>query len=253
MGLCASTIKNKLIMKRIFYILGVAGVSLSIASCGKILAKNIIASGTVVSKDCSIEKFDGIVTNGMCDVIYHQTNGEQRVTLYASDNVIDYVDVHVVNGDLVVELKDGYKVFGEERLELVVSSGVIKRATVNGGADMDLNGVSSEESMALNINGDGDIEMHHFSLPSLSATVHGSGDFDLSGRCREANYEVTGSGDVDADKVKAEDVKVVIVGNGEVDCYADKTLDVKVQGRGLVSYRGNPQLTGDLNKVRRDD
>ena len=68
----------------------------------------------------------------------------------------------------------------------------------------------------------------------------------LNGVADELSVKLSGAGHVDADELKADDVKVKIEGVGTGSVYATKKLYTEIDGVGKVWYKGNPEVTKDI-------
>ena len=70
-------------------------------SCTLILNQEVIrGNGKMAEQSYDIYGFDGIVVNGAMDVVYSQ--GPENVVLHAEENLLEYYDVEVIDGSLVV-------------------------------------------------------------------------------------------------------------------------------------------------------
>lgn len=86
----------------------------------------------------------------------------------------------------------------------------------------------------------------NITLPSVSCTgvkvsVTSSGDMQIGGTCNRAFFSVDGSGEMNAVRLKADEVDVRL-GRGEVQCHAVKKLSATSTYRGTVCYKGNPEI-----------
>lgn len=90
--------------------------------------------------------------------------------------------------------------------------------------------------------GNGKIIAKDLILNKLSANITtGRGMIIVSGQCETANYTNLGTGQIQADSMKANDVKCKIGGTGAIGCNALNNLDVVGVGTGKIYYRGTPK------------
>ena len=64
--------------------------------------ERIKESGNYVRKEIRVEHFDKMVLSGSPTVTFRQKSGKPRVEVYASDNLIDLLDIRVKKGTLML-------------------------------------------------------------------------------------------------------------------------------------------------------
>ncbi|MCE2617474.1 head GIN domain-containing protein [Phocaeicola oris] len=259
-------------MKRITSILSVALVLFFIGTnlCSCVFAgKFIRPNRQYTTKVINIGSFNAVNLVGNCDIIFTPSTGNQSLELYASDNVINYIEVFVKDNTLVCKIKKGINILrNKDKMELRISAPMISKAEVTGSgsmyftADTEIHG-----SLDLGVTGSGDIQMEGLTCKNLetevtgsgnisvnnlkaddvNANVTGSGDITLAGNIFSANYQVTGSGDIHADNLMAKEVNAEVTGSGDISCYAIETLKANRSGSGDIHYKGNPQISTNKN------
>ena len=70
--------------------------------------KRVKASDNYVTKEIRVNDFTCINLWGSPDVIYTQQPGKPRVEIYAADNIVNLLDIHVKNNKLNIGFKKGY-------------------------------------------------------------------------------------------------------------------------------------------------
>lgn len=218
----------------------------------------------------SVSDFNSIKVLGSPDVEYRQnSDSPAAVSIYASDNLIDLLEVSTVNGVLQVKMKKGVSILsGERRLKVIASSSSLNEVDIKGSGDVSLKGLIQGADLNMDITGSGDIEAENLQYTNLSAFVKGSGDMkvknakvttvktiitgsgdvNIKGTAQKATLATNGSGDISADKLIAADVVATILGSGDIACYASKKLDAKVNGSGDIKYKGNPAIVNKQGK-----
>lgn len=84
-------------------------------------------------------------------------------------------------------------------------------------------------------------------IASEKLYVHApTGNIKLTGKAKNLTIE-NGTGNVDAEELEAENVFVLKKGWGNVSVWANTSLEVK-GNYGLVNYKGEPQLIGELGQ-----
>lgn len=77
---------------------------------------------------------------------------------------------------------------------------------------------------------------------NLEADIRtGNGTLVIDGSCDAAKYNTTGSGVIQADEMKANNVKCTLAGTGSIGCWVSDKLTIIGAGSGKVYYRGTPK------------
>lgn len=232
-------------------------------SSGNVEAKSVKASGRYVTKEINAESFAAIKLIGSENILYSQsTNGKSSIKVYASDNVMDLLDIRVENGTLVVNYKKNTTIWGKSSVTVIASSPSLNKVEILGSGDVSLKTAIKSDNLSLLVQGSGDIEgtkvtcnqistelqgsgditIKNINSQLVSASLEGSGDIELGGDTQSAKYDAIGSGDIDAGKLRSQNVNASLTGSGDITCYAVKTLKARVVGSGDINYKGSPTV-----------
>lgn len=74
----------------------------------------------------------------------------------------------------------------------------------------------------------------------------GNGIIVAYGTCANASLSLTGTGSIQADGLKATEVKCRNTGTGTIGCWATDFLNVSGAGSGKIYYRGTPKIKKSL-------
>ena len=186
-------------------------------SCTLILNQEVIrGNGKMAEQSYDIYGFDGIVVNGAMDVVYSQ--GPENVVLHAEENLLEYYDVEVIDGSLVVRQRCHVSLVPRKSSVLVVSSPDLRKIKVSGSGDLDADAITCD-NLYLRISGAGDIDIDSATANVINGSISGSGDMDI--HCKDAGaivLKISGSGDIE------------LSGNA-------KSLSHKISGAGHVNAR----------------
>jgi hypothetical protein len=234
-------------------------------------ARRIKASGNYITKNIAVPDFNSIKVQGSEDVLFSQsTDGKTSVKVYASDNIVDLLDIRVDDETLIVKHKNNFSIFSfgnNGNVKVIVSSPNIYGASVQGSGDILFKTIIKTDKLDLYVQGSGDINGTGIICNELRSTVQGSGDIAIKGiKCQnieagiqgsgdilyegEANsvtLKTQGSGDINAANLKGMNVYATTQGSGSISCFAIHDLKAKIQGSGDVSYRGNPRVDFENN------
>lgn len=250
-------------------------------SSGGSIKKHIKASNTYVTKEIRTADFTKIQLTGSADVTYEQRQGQPRVEVYTSDNVLEALDIDVKGNTLRIEFKKGYKISYNE-LEIKIQSSNIEGVSITGSGDVELKPGIKTSRMLLtiagsgdidvtdltatdleitiagsgdvegnlvkcsalksSIAGSGDIDLKNLAAGSVQASIAGSGEMELKGTADTASYSIAGSGDIKARDMVVKHVEASTTGSGDIECHATDYLKIRTTGSGSVGYKGNPTL-----------
>ncbi len=177
----------------------------------------VTASKNYTTKEVKVNSFNSIRIQGSQDVVFTQASN-RHVEIYASDNVIDLMDVYAEDGTLVVKFKKGVSIMNSGKIEVRVSNPTLANVSIQGSGDFKLtNGIKGEQSMDFNIQGSGDIQGSDISCGQFGLSIQGSGDIALGKiDAKQVRVQIQGSGDVTLSKIEAEQVDAQIHGSGDV-------------------------------------
>lgn len=86
--------------------------------------------------------------------------------------------------------------------------------------------------------GNGRLSVRDIRATTVNAKIStGKGQLVINGTCDHANLHNTGTGSIQADGLKARQVKATILGTGPVGCSASEQLNIQGMGTGTVYYR----------------
>lgn len=215
----------------------VCAFMISASSCAQLKA-----SKNYVTKDVHVGNFNKIELLNSADVTYTQSNdGQSRVQIYGSDNLVEFMDISVNNGNLIIKFKKNTRIssWKDARLKVIASSPSLEAVNLRGSGDLYL------ES---NINCD-----------NFSILLQGSGDIDAKGaiHAKNVSFDLQGSGDLKAMSVTASSVRTHLQGSGDLKIHGPNkitSLDANLSGSGdlyLANVTANDvkaqlQGSGDL-------
>ncbi|MCR4572045.1 MAG: DUF2807 domain-containing protein [Bacteroidales bacterium] len=208
-------------------------------SCTLILNQEVIrGNGKMAEQSYDIYGFDGIVVNGAMDVVYSQ--GPENVVLHAEENLLEYYDVEVIDGSLVVRQRCHVSLVPRKSSVLVVSSPDLRKIKVSGSGDCAIKGgLVTGGDFSFSISGSGDLDADSITCDNLYLRISGAGDIDIdSATANVINGSISGSGDMDIHCKDAGAIVLKISGSGDIELSGNaKSLSHKISGAGHVNAR----------------
>lgn len=226
-------------MKRLATILFLVTFSVSYGQWfGK---KTIRDNGNIINKERRVGDYTSVKLKGFIDVIL--VKGEVgKVRIEASDNIEPYILTTIKNGEIIIELQEGYNYNFKHKVNVYVPvNEQLEQVSLSGSGDISMKEQIKVGNLKCTLSGSGDISVN-FNATRLDLSLSGSGDLVVTGKCPEIDIKMVGSGDITTDSIRAERVTVQLSGSGDIDVYASKSIKAKVSGSGDISVKGNPEL-----------
>lgn len=203
-----------------------------------------VASMSAPAKDViyKVGPFDRLTQSGSIDIVYKSVPDSTGIACYRSDKDFDPA-IEIVNnkGRLSIKETAGHNL--GKLPTLYVYSDYLSQVKSEGIATLDIHLSTSTPVLSVNLVGNGRIICDGVNSTDVSASITtGNGTIALRGECTEADFKLTGKGVIQADELKADNVKCSAMGTGSIGCYAVKNLDVRGIGTTKIYYRGLPEI-----------
>ncbi len=241
-------------------------------------AENIKGNGEVVTKEFSVEDYDGIIMGGIrmsgsqsflnmfksntyvAPTFNYKQGSAATLKITTDENIMPYLTAKVTDGNLRIRVKSGYSI-APTQLDFDGTSKELERvsvsgggnfylqsslegekldASVSGGGDLYLNKPIDVQKAELGVSGGGDLEAKQLTCNYLEAGVSGGGDLSLGGKAKEAEMSVSGGGDLNAYDLIVNDLDCGVSGGGTAKVHVVDHLVGEVSGGGDLYYKGNP-------------
>ncbi|MCH9031631.1 MAG: DUF2807 domain-containing protein [candidate division Zixibacteria bacterium] len=196
--------------------------------------KRVRGSGHMVSEAMNLKDFDSIELLGAID-IYIKVEDKFDVELEADDNLIQYYDIYVDHGTLIIEMDD-VSITSRNDTRLIVSMPDLVELSIRGAGDVFAQGINNDE---------------------LRIDIKGAGDVEMIGETKELDVRIKGAGDLNLRELIAQDVWISIKGAGDATLTVKGNLDASIKGVGDITYYGNPENVsrsihgiGDISRGR---
>lgn len=126
--------------------------------------------------------------------------------------------------------------------KIVITMKDVKRLDVSGACDFDVEGtLKCTEEIALLFSGAAQIDMK-LESPSIDCKVSGAVDLEIEGSTKKLELQTSGAANIEADELKAEEVRVLASGATNTSVYGSKELKLIVSGASHVNYSGSGTL-----------
>lgn len=197
--------------------------------------ERVRGSGHMVSEAMNLKDFDSIELLGAID-IYINIEDNFDVELEADDNLIQYYDIYVEHGTLVIEMDDDVSITSRNDIRLNVSMPDLVELSIRGAGNIFAQGINNDE---------------------LRIDIKGAGDVEMIGKTNELDVRIKGAGDLDLRELIAQNAWISIKGAGDATLTVKGSLDASIKGVGDITYYGNPKNVsrsihgiGDISRGR---
>jgi len=211
--------RSFIVLIAIVAIIGVSGC-MTVDANGKSQhnGKNTITpSGKIATKDYNLGTISSINLTSLPDIVITQ-GSRQKVTVKASDNILQYCQLKNNDGKLTISLtKDGdTKNFKGFDMVIYITVKDIKSVRSTGTGDVKFQGSINVESLDLSTSGTGDIQLPMFSCGTIKVNITGTGDVSVNGKANFANLSISGTGDINAKINGLDKITASISGTGDM-------------------------------------
>lgn len=216
---------------------------LFMSGCVDLYSDCIVGSGNVVSKDFTVDEFQGVDLAVHGD-LYLTQDEQQTLRIEAEDNLLEILQVNVENGKLSINSEQCYT--NTKPVNIYVSMKDIGDLSISGSGKIIGQTEIKADKLKLGILGSGSLDIS-LDAEELDTHISGSGDTKLKGSSRIHTIVIDGSGNVKAFDLSTEktDIRIGGSGNGEVD--ASKELNMNILGSGNVYYSGEAKVSQSIS------
>jgi len=183
----------------------------------------------------TVAPFTSVSVQGPFNVIV-EGGKAQSLLVRGNDRFVKEVVGSVVNGELVVRMRDkNYTTLrGDQHIVVTVP-----------------------QLRAFNAEGAGEIRLNNIRGERLDVGYRGAGELRIGGEVKVFKISAEGIGEVDTKDLVANDVDILLRGVGNARVFARNRLDAKVQGMGSLTYFGRPRVVNKnvagMGSVRQGD
>ncbi len=202
--------------------------------------KRIKGNGKVVTINRTTSDYESVSVAGFFDVeLVKGTEG--KITLKGEENLLEYIETQVKDGNLKIKSKKGYNINTSRNHTILVTVPFedISAVSLSGSGDVVSKNLITADDFKARLSGSGDLSLE-IKADNVEAGISGSGDLKLQGNTRSFDVAISGSGDVHAFDLQARHVEASVSGSGDIRVHCSESLKARVVGSGDVTYRGNP-------------
>ena len=157
--------------------------------------------------------------------------------------LVDRLNVHVVNGTLVIGWTPGPSVtHAGNRLHVAVSMPRVTGATLSGAGTITVDRADAP-IFAANVRGAGSVHLPALHAQQVVLNMGGAGEIVAAGNAGRVEAHVNGVGSIDAAALAAHAGAFDMSGTGSIKAHVDGNADVHMSGMGSIRVFGKANCT----------
>ena len=235
-------------------------VAVVLQSCN-VFMNHVKPEGSKVTDVYSVSDFDKIVISGKMSLIL--VNGEQNLRIETFENVHEYIETPVRNGELTIKTRN-VNFSKDPKITIFVTADLISKISTSGSSDIcfvdyqtnditvktsgssNAHGSLTASSVVLNSSGSSEADLQ-LDCKSLTNGDSGSSKYKLKGWADNYEISCSGSSNIEAFNLETKRMTVKSSGSAKIDATVLETLNVNISGSGRVRYKGNPQVSQKIS------
>lgn len=166
-----------------------------------------------------------------------------KAVFFAKPDVASRILFVPSNNKLEIQLSPAENNYPAELPKVTVYSSYLTFAENSGDSTLRVMSVAPGPKFRARVIGNGRIVVRNVKATQVDASLDtGKGSVVVYGEATTAKLSCTGTGTIQADELKAVNIKCSLWGTGSIGCAPSETLSVMGAGSGTVYYRGKPSI-----------
>lgn len=203
-----------------------------------------------ISRTYDTGSFTSLFLEGAFGVQLIQGTSESLEVRASDERAFDYLTINNDHG--LLHLHVDRKPFDFSKVTLYVTFESLESLRIYGGIRLDTNGFLDLHDLDMLLEGGARVSLQ---LKAQRINLENRGGLlcELSGVANSLDARLAGAGHINAGELRASDVTFRIEGIGTGVVHATKTLHATIKGAGKIRYRGNPEVTQQIEGLGKVD
>ena len=199
-------------------------------------------SDNIVKNEYTMEPFSKASIDLVAKIKFVQSSeGDYRVLMKCPDNYVDLFKFKVEGDELDLGFaEDLRKSIEAKDVSIVVCTPTLVKIDSEGVGSITIDSLKTP-SLHIDSEGVSSFNIKGLTTEMLTVESSGVGNIELKGEAKRVSLECDGVGNIDAEELKAEDVKAEVNGVGSITCFASERIKGAVNGVGSLKYGGHPK------------
>ena len=216
----------------------------ALTSCINIISSTKLSEAPIEERTLPLsEAVTAIAVSHGADVIVDATLPATEIRVTTHTDIFDILEVKTEDSTLDIGLTSN--ALRAKTFEVRIPILPLKDIAVSGGSDFEWHNCTAE-MLTIAASGGADVEIDGQSS-EINLAISGGADAEISGRCITLTVAASGGADADLNELIAQDVTVSASGGADVEVCATNSLAINASGGADVAYRGNP-TTKDIHR-----
>ena len=231
------------------------GLSSLLFSCDNF--KQVVPSSSIIGSEYQVGSFSGIKVENAFNVEVTQVTGDEKITVEANSNLLEYIEVFISDNQLVIKIRNGINIKGQSTLRATVStSQKLNTFSAEGAAKLKLNDTIIGDDIDISISGasyvTGDIESNQ-----LNVYADGASRALLSGLATSIYVNAEGACSIGSFDLSVTDTNLKLEGASQATLSIDGKIRLSASGASSLTYKGQAtidhlDLTGGSQIIKAD-
>lgn len=238
--------------KRIVILLALIGV-VAFSSCTR--ERVIVPSKKIATENVFVEDFTRLKVASAFNCYVNFENKEELI-LEVNENLLEYVEVRVVNGELRIELEDDVNLRKGAELNAYVGAKILEELTASGASRIYLRDPLDVKDLEMNISGASRIK-GEIKTDFTNARISGASDLDLEGFADEMELDGSGASNITGYDLTTNYLDLELSGASKAELTNEKEMKLRLSGASTLRYKGDGVIssieTSGASKVKRMD
>lgn len=217
---------------KIFTVLVITSFATSCMITGVVGSKNVTTETRAFDSD-----FTGIKVSQGIQVQLTQDD-EVSFTAEMDDNLHEHLVTEVV--DDVLKIYFDTNIRKRKTSTIYLSMPEIKIIKTSSGADVYANTVETDD-LTIDSSSGSQVKLNVVANSINSQSSSGSG-IEIEGNCENFTADSSSGSRIDADDLKAQNVKAIASSGADIDVFASENLQAKASSGGSIQVNGNPKI-----------
>ena len=222
-------------------------VAVIATSCNIVDSQRVKGNSNINSRSYELKNFSSIDV-GDNATIYLKQDSVYSVKVETDDNLFQYLIVDIEDGELNVDVNDGYNLDPSKELKVYISMPSATKIAVSGSATLNLvnDKFTQDQPLSFDISGASDGSFR-VKAPSIKLDVSGASTFTIAGETKDVSGEISGASTLKAYDLKAETSNMDASGASTANIFASIQLTADASGASSIRYKGNPKVNSTAN------
>lgn len=216
-------------------------ISMMAMSCRKDFCRE---KKQMVTSERIVHEFEKIVINTNCDV--HFTQGDQiGVKIVGPENAVKTLVSECKGMTLTLYHTAKYELFDlgcSPEVDVYITAPDLIGVTLKGSGDFVVEGHLDTDTLAVELNGTGDMKIKSLICDEVNASVRGAYDLNIGSlQCSTSNFKLYGVGDINIAETKVNKTFIQLKGVGDVNVDFNQcgTATCLLYGVGDIKLKGS--------------